>query len=155
MKKKPQVKGKNLLIIDDEEQLLINLSYLFKKYADQVFTAQNGKEGLAILEEHAIHCVISDVSMPELNGIEVIRRLRSQGNEVPFIFYTALKNYELMVEAAKYGAFDFLTKPIFEELESVVAHGLKLGFNKDWESNRNPSEYQAILQELEEGMNDE
>lgn len=144
------MKSKNLLIIDDEEQLLINLSYLLNKYADQIFTAKNGQEGLAILKEQDIHCVICDISMPEMNGVEVIKRVRSMGNEVPFIFYTAFGNHHLMTEAAKYGAFDFLTKPVFEELESVVARGLHEGFkrNENGLKESDPSDYQSILQDF-------
>jgi YesN/AraC family two-component response regulator len=147
---------KNLLIIDDEELLLKNLKYLLKKYATNVFTAYNGKDGLELLKKQNIHCVICDISMPGMTGVEVIRAVREDGNEVPFIFYTAHGNHELMKEAAKYGAFDFLTKPVFEDLESVVSRGLSEGFDRASGTKVDPvNEYQKILDELNQRSEEE
>ncbi|MFP5387310.1 MAG: response regulator [Bacteriovoracia bacterium] len=120
----------NLLIIDDEELLLKNIKYLLQGYADKTFLASNGLEGLKVLEKEDIHCVICDISMPQMNGVELIRVIREKGSEVPFIFYTAYGHSELMIEAAKYGAFDFLKKPDFEGLEEVVSRGIKEGFKR-------------------------
>src|SRR5687768_7213499 len=102
---------KNLLIIDDEELLLENLKILLKKNASNIFLANNATDGLKILNSENIHCVVCDISMPGMTGVELIKKIRTEGNDVPFIFYTAFGNHELMREAAKYGAFDFLTKP--------------------------------------------
>lgn len=141
---------KNLLIIDDEELLLSNLARILKKYATKVFTATNGRDGLHILQTEKIHCVVCDISMPGMTGLEVIKTIRQTNNEVPFIFYTAFGNHELMREAAKYGAFDFLTKPIFEDLESVVSRGLNEGFERanGKREEQDPSEYKKILEEF-------
>jgi DNA-binding NtrC family response regulator len=141
---------KNLLIIDDETLLLENLSILLKSYATQIYTADSPLRGLEILRQEEIHCVVCDIAMPELTGVELIRIIREEGNEVPFIFYTAFGNHELMREAAKYGAFDFLTKPIFEDLEAVVSRGLAEGFRRTQDSDEGAreSEYQSILNEF-------
>lgn len=141
---------KNLLIIDDETLLLENLNVLLKKHASTIFLASNAMEGLRILNTQNIHCVICDISMPGMTGVELIKQIRSEGNEVPFIFYTAFGNHELMREAAKYGAFDFLTKPIFEDLQSVVSRGLTEGFQRVNRQNCPDleSEYQQILEEF-------
>lgn len=141
---------KNLLIIDDEELLLANLKILLKKHASKVFVANNAKDGLKILNSEKIHCVVCDISMPEMTGVELIKQIRTEGNEVPFIFYTAFGNHELMREAAKYGAYDFLTKPIFEDLQSVVSRGLTEGFQRanGQDLKHSESEYQNILEEF-------
>lgn len=140
---------KNLLIIDDEQDLLLNLKALLKKHASRIHIASSGAEGLEILQKENIHCVICDISMPGMSGLEVIKRIRTTGNEVPFIFYTAFKNNELMMEAVKYGAFDFLTKPIFEDLESVVSRGLTEGFKRArGETQTSLSDYQKILDDF-------
>lgn len=138
----------NLLIIDDEELLLKNINYLLRGYADKTFTASNGLEGLKVLEEEEIHCVICDIAMPEMNGVELIQKIRENGSEVPFIFYTAYGHSELMIEAAKHGAFDFLKKPDFDGLEEVVSRGIKEGFHrKNFADMKEEmmSEYEKIL----------
>ena len=101
----------NLLIVDDEPIILKRLKFNLEDYATNIYTAENGIEALEQLKIHQVHCVICDINMPKMNGVEVLRTIREQKNEVPFIFYTAHGNDELMMEAVKYGAFDFLDKP--------------------------------------------
>lgn len=145
----------NLLIVDDEPLLLKRLRANLEEYADKVFTANDGIEALEILSKEDIHCVICDVNMPRMNGVEVIKKIRTDNNQVPFIFYTGHGNNELMLEAAKYGAFDFFNKPDFEGLEEAISHGLKVGFTRhsyaDADADSNEfmmSEYQKILNKI-------
>ncbi len=142
----------NLLIVDDEPLLLKRLKMNLQEYADIVFTAPDGIEALEILKKEKIHCVICDVNMPRMNGVEVIKRIRSEKNDVPFIFYTGHGNQEMMLEVAKYGAFDFFNKPNFDGLEEVIARGLKEGFHRPDMSKDNDtliSEYQKLLNGIE------
>lgn len=141
---------RNLLLIDDEEQILLNLRILLKKYASTIFIASSAKEGLKILRANEIHCVVCDISMPEMTGVELIKQIREDGNDVPFVFYTAFCNHELMREAAKYGAFDFLTKPEFEDLHAVVSRGLSEGFKRKSEekTDENDTVYETILNDF-------
>jgi YesN/AraC family two-component response regulator len=143
---------KNLLIVDDEHLLVKNMSLILQPHASQIFKAYNGKEGLEILRREVIHCVICDITMPEMNGVEFIRESRHLGITVPFIFYTAYGNHEFMLEVAQYGAFDFLRKPDFIELERIVVNGLNEGFdrlnNKEASSESFMSEYQLLLEKL-------
>lgn len=147
----------NLLIIDDEEHLAQNISFLLKGYAEKIFTASNGLEALPILKQEKIHCVICDIAMPKMNGVQLIKKVREEGSQVPFIFYTAYLQSDLMMEAARYGAFDFLSKPDFDGLEEVVSRGLKEGFQRKTDSDMKQemlSEYEKILQmmnDLEDG----
>ena len=120
----------NLLIVDDEPIILKRLKFNLEDYADEVYTAENGLEALEVLKSKIVHCVICDINMPKMNGVEVIKSIRAEGNEVPFIFYTAHGNQDLMMEAVKYGAFDFLNKPNLDGLEDVVSRGLHEGFNR-------------------------
>jgi two-component system nitrogen regulation response regulator NtrX len=143
----------NLLIIDDEELLAQNISFLLKSHAEKIFTANNGLEALPILQQEKIHCVICDIAMPKMNGVELIKNVRAGGSQIPFIFYTAYLQSELMMEAAKYGAFDFLSKPDFDGLEEVVSRGLKEGFTRKTDSDVKQemlSEYEKILQMMTE-----
>lgn len=117
----------NLLLVDDEEHLLELLQITLQDLADQIFVATNGAEALRIISDHQIHCVVCDINMPGMNGIQVISQIRSLNNLVPFVFYTGHGNHELMKEAAKFGAFDFLNKPQLKGLDEVVVRGLRQG----------------------------
>jgi len=139
-----------LLIVDDEEQLIENVMLLLEPYAERILSAPNGKEGLEVLKNEDVQCVICDIRMPVMDGIHLIREVRRSGNEVPFIFYTAHGDPSLMKEAIKYGAFDFLDKPELLNLEDIVQRGLAHGFKvqsdtDDPSSGDFVSEYQKIL----------
>lgn len=141
----------NLLIVEDEELLAENMCFLLKSYTEQIFIAHNGFEALKVLKRESIHCVVCDISMPQMNGVQLIKRAREEGKAVPFIFYTAYGHSELMMEVAKYGAFDFLNKPNFEGLQEVVTRGLKEGFNRKSETESHSdmlTEYEKILQQF-------
>ncbi len=142
----------NLLIVDDETLLLKKLKLLLDFLADEVFTATNGKEALEVMKQQKIHCVICDINMPVMNGVDVIKSIRKDGIDVPFIFYTGHGNHELMLEAAKYGAFDFLNKPNLDGLEEVVERGLNVGTKSPTKPEAETdflSEYAQILKQLE------
>lgn len=147
-----EMKKGNLLIVDDEEMILNRLKFNLEEYADSIFTAINGVEALKIVEENEIHCVVCDINMPRMNGVDVIKSIRKGKNDVPFIFYTGHGNHDLMMEAVKYGAFDFLNKPNLEGLEDVVIRGLKEGYNRAngrvTESEAYVSEYRKLLAEM-------
>lgn len=140
----------NLLIVDDEELLVKNISFLLKKYAENIFVAFNGVEAFEVIQKHPIHCVICDISMPKMTGLEFLQKVRDSGNEVPFIFYTAYAQPEIMMKAAEYGAFDFLRKPDFESLIESITRGIAEGFkreNKTGESGKE-NDYDKLLQDL-------
>jgi YesN/AraC family two-component response regulator len=147
------MKKGNLLLIDDEELILKGLKFYLEDYVDEIFLAENGAEGLKIAKEKEVHCIICDINMPVMNGVEVIKGLRATDNDVPFIFYTGHGNHELMMEAIKYGAFDFLNKPSMDGLEDVVVRGLAEGLHRNsGVPERDPesfvSEYQELLSKI-------
>jgi YesN/AraC family two-component response regulator len=117
----------NLLIIDNEKNLTDNLQILFSKYTDKVFTANNGTDGLRILNNETIHCVVCDIYMPELSGIEVVKKTREQGNKVPFIFFTAYGEDELRGKVSHYEHTLFLLKPDISSIVKIIESMLKLG----------------------------
>ena len=87
-----------------------------------------------------------------MNGVELIKTIRSANNSIPFIFYTGQGNHEIMLEVAKYGAFDFFDKPNFSGLEEVIVRGLKEGFHRNTDIASEASilsEYQQMLNDLD------
>ena len=117
----------NLLIVDDEELIVERIATLLEDYVDETYMAYDGEEGLEVFKANEIHCIICDIRMPKLNGLELIKEIRKIDEKVPFIFYTGHLSKELMLEVVKYGAFDFLDKPNLDYLEEVVQRGLKAG----------------------------
>lgn len=141
----------NLLLIDDESILIDCLKSVLEDYADNILTADNGSSGYDVFKKNEIHCIVCDINMPVMNGVELIRKLRAENIDVPFIFYTGHGNRDLMLEAAQYGAFDFLDKPLLHGLDECVKRALALRLNAD--VNLTPddfmSEYSKMLLELE------
>ena len=117
----------NLLIVDDEPILLSNLEYLLQNSADKVFVAANGAEALELFTKNDIHCILCDVSMPVMDGMEFLREVRKVDTTVPFIFYTGHGSEILMNEAKTLGIFGFLNKPLMERLFEIVKEGLMKG----------------------------
>lgn len=149
---KNDLKKGNLLIIDDEELITESIEMIAKHHADKIFTANTGKDALEILKKEDIHCVICDISMPEMNGLQVIKSAREDGHKTPFIFYTAHGNEQLMMEVIKYNAFDFLDKPNLEGLLEVVTRGLQVGLGTNPPENNEESfmsDFQTLLKRLE------
>jgi YesN/AraC family two-component response regulator len=140
----------NLLLVDDEIRLLHPLRMLLSSYADNIFEAHDGLEALEILAKEKIHCVLSDIQMPRMTGLSLIKTLREQGNNVPFIFYSGNGNRELMLEASQFSAFDFLNKPDLNGLEEMVQKGLKAGVSpiKFVTQFDYISEYQKLIKEI-------
>lgn len=138
----------NLLLIDDETMLLKHLRANLEDLADEVFTAENGVSALEIIAKQKIHCIVCDINMPKMNGIEVIRHVREQELQTPFIFYTGHGSNDLMNEASKYGAFDFLNKPNMTGLEEVVTRGLKNGLGSDDSGENSVESLDDLLKDL-------
>lgn len=116
---------KNLLIVDDEPHLVGVLEFMLKGIAGKIFSADSGKEAFSILSENDIHCVLCDMNLPRMNGIEILREVRARNFSVPFVFFTAEETPESLTEAAKLGALDFFLKPHFQGLEQAVQAGLE------------------------------
>lgn len=141
----------NLLLIDDEPMLLEKTAMLLEDIADEVFTSESGAGALEILKNKEVHCIICDINMPEMNGVEVLKKVRETHPDLPFIFYTGHGSRELMKEAIKFGAFDFIDKPCLDGLEEIAIRGLAKGSGNNAEIIEEPSfesEYQKFLKNL-------
>jgi two-component system NtrC family response regulator len=104
-----------ILFIDDDragrEVALFNL----RKAGYEVTAASDGREGLDAFSPGKFDLVVTDVKMPGLSGIEVLRQVRSQAPDVPVLVITAFGNVETAVEAMKEGAYDFIGKPFHRD----------------------------------------
>ncbi len=108
-----------LLVVDDEPGILELLSVSLRFAGFEVVTATNGPDALARARDGAPELVVMDVMMPGLDGFEVARRLRSDGDRVPVLFLTAKDATEDRVRGLTLGGDDYVTKPF--SLEALVA----------------------------------
>ncbi|MES2286431.1 MAG: response regulator [Bacteroidota bacterium] len=115
--------SKKILIVDDEPDILEFLSYNFSKKGFHVATAINGLEGIKKAESELPQFIISDILMPELNGIEMCKAIREipQLKLIPFLFLTAVNDDYKVLYAMLSGADQYVSKPIrFEYLLVMV-----------------------------------
>jgi nitrogen regulation protein NR(I) len=117
---------KQVLIVDDEPNLRKILSAQLSRDGYEVMTAEDGEQGLALLKEHHIDLVITDLKMPKVDGMTLLRRALELEPELPIILITAHGTIDTAVEALKSGAFDFVTKPFDkDEVRQIVGKALK------------------------------
>ena len=103
-------------IIDDDQAMRESLVFLLRSAHIAAETFASGPAFLASLPDDRLRCVITDVRMPEMSGLELLRRLREMKIVVPVIVITGHGDVPLAVEAMKFGAIDFLEKPFDDEV---------------------------------------
>jgi len=104
-----------LLLIDDERPTLEMLGISLASEGYEVITAESGKEGLKIFEEQGPKLVIADIKMPGIDGIEALKRIKTIDSEAEVIVITGHGDMDSAIAALRYGASDFITKPIRDE----------------------------------------
>jgi len=105
-------KTARILLIDDDESFRKILDYNLNKEGYEVVCAPDGKKGLKRLETESFGVVITDIKMPGMDGMEVLRRVKTQHPETLVIMITAHGSIEMAVEAMREGAYDYITKPL-------------------------------------------
>ena len=112
---------KRILIVDDEENTRIGLSKLLTQEGFDVGSAANGSEALDYLGQRKVNLVISDINMPEMNGLVFLRELSRKFPSTSVIMITAYGGVESYLEAMNLGAYEYLHKPVrLDELRSVM-----------------------------------
>ena len=103
-----------LLYVEDDDIIRVELSQLLSNFFSMVHVAKNGKEGLRTFLENQdeIDLILTDLNMPELNGIEMIKKIRTLDNKIPIIFATAHSDSEFLAEAIKLRVQEYIVKPI-------------------------------------------
>jgi two-component system response regulator AtoC len=111
----------HVLIVDDELNIRRVLAALLRREGHEVSTAADGEQALAVLQHAPVHVVVTDLVMPKLDGLELLKRIAIDYPDIPVIVITAHGSVDSAVQALKTGAFDYITKPFEqEELKKVV-----------------------------------
>lgn len=109
-----------ILIVDDEPALAAYLDEVIREEGYRTRRANSAVEAFAALEEEAFNLVITDLRMPETDGLEILRKVRERDPDLGVIVMTAFASLETAVEALRLGAMDYITKPLHVEEVQVV-----------------------------------
>jgi len=107
-----------ILVVDDEESIRALLKELLSSLGYEVGLAANGLEALSVLDDHPVDLLLSDIRMPGMTGMELLKMVALRRDEIPVVLLTACDEVPIAVEAMKSGALDYLVKPI--DLDAVT-----------------------------------
>ena len=115
-----------ILVVDDDESLRWVTQAQLQQSGYQVNSAADGRQALESMSESPPDLVITDLQMPGMSGLELLKRIRAEYPEILVILVTAFGTVETAVEAMKAGAYDYITKPVnMDELRMIVSRGLE------------------------------
>ena len=112
---------KRILVVDDEEDARVALSKILTYEGYDVSSAANGLEALNFLRNQDVELIITDINMPEMNGLTFLRELNRRHPQSHVIMITAFGEMESYLEAMNLGAFEYINKPVrYDELKKVI-----------------------------------
>ena len=101
-----------LLLIDDEESIVRVLSLSLRSDGYDVATAYNGEEGIKLFQQESPDIVLTDIKMPGMDGIEVLKKVKELNPDTEVIVITGHGDMDSAIEALQHGASDFINKPV-------------------------------------------
>jgi two-component system response regulator PilR (NtrC family) len=119
-------KGARVLVVDDERSIREMLAIVLRREGHDVVIAEDGRTAIATLERGAVDLIICDIKMPDMSGVDVLRKAKEIDQDVVAMMITAFASTETAVEAMRLGACDYLTKPFdVDELKMKVREKLE------------------------------
>ena len=138
-----------VLVVEDDPSTSFTLQETLRREGYEIASAADGETALDAVTTHSPDLIILDVKLPEMSGLEVLRRLRATGCEVPVIVVTSYGNVQMAVEAIKLGAFDFVQKPFeLAALRLLMERALEVDRLRHEQSFRHEREARAHQQGL-------
>jgi two-component system response regulator PilR (NtrC family) len=115
-----------ILVVDDEQSLREVLSIMLKRAGYAVTSAMDGEEAIELLNKEIFDLVITDLRMPKIDGMEILKAVKSASPETVVLIITAFASADSAVEAMKLGAYDYLTKPFqVDEVQLIIRNALE------------------------------
>ena len=101
-----------VVIVDDEDANLVSLRKIFQKEGMRPLTAADGQEALELCRQHQVHVVLTDLMMPGMSGLDLLKALQTVAPDAEVVMMTAYGTIETAVQAMREGAYDFVEKPL-------------------------------------------
>lgn len=150
-----------ILIVDDEEAIREVVSSILEAQGYQCSTASNGREALDVLKEKSFDLVLSDMVMPEMDGMQLLRKLREKDPDLPVVMVTAMHDLSTAIDAIRHGAYDYILKPfeknqLFLSISRALEHRRVVVENRDYQHNleklveKRTGELRRALSQLEQ-----
>src|SRR2546430_4218034 len=118
-----------ILVVDDERSILVLLKEALSQWGYHVTTAASATEALAILKSELFDALITDIRMPDMSGLELLREVKKQDESIEVVMMTGYPTIASAVQALKEGAYDYLSKPlILDELRHLKARMMERRF---------------------------
>ena len=118
-------KKASILVVDDERGVRQSFNMVFKDDY-RVFQAESGKEAIDIFAENPVDVILLDIILPDVNGLELIEKLKTISPNSEIIMVTAVKEIQTAVKAIKFGAYDYIVKPfVVEEVKNIIHRALE------------------------------
>ena len=115
-----------ILVVDDEESIREFLEIMLKKEGYEITTAEDGERALELVKKKSFDMVISDMQMPKMNGMELLKNVKDTAPDMVFMMITAFGTTETAIEAMKMGAYDYILKPFkIDEVRINIANALR------------------------------
>lgn len=152
-----------ILVVDDQAKIRAGIKAMIENMElpfapDPVFTAQNGLEALGILQKQDVDIVISDIRMPDMDGLALMERVRENGKSVEFIVISGYDDFNYAQRALELGAKGYLLKPVErKKLQQLLSRlGMEQMAMRDKEGRAIQKIFESrVLEILEEGKKDE
>ena len=109
-----KLKKSSILLADDEEDLRNSFKKVLLLYVDKVYVASNGQEALELYNKHKPDILITDLKMPKLNGLDLIKTIRKENEEIPIIVTSAYTDQNFLLDSIKLSLIEYVVKPIRE-----------------------------------------
>ncbi|MBL7870464.1 MAG: sigma-54-dependent Fis family transcriptional regulator [Cyclobacteriaceae bacterium] len=136
-----------ILIIDDDRDLCKVLSTFLKKKEYEVEVAQTGEDGLKILREHEFDLVLCDFRLPDMTGVETLRKIKVINPKVAVVIITGYSDVRTAVETFKYGANDYVTKPLYpDELLVTIKETIQKNKERSGQSEKSAEHVSKPIQ---------
>lgn len=126
-----------ILVIDDEVEICLILNKFLSKNGFEVSTAHTGKDGLQKIKSENYDLILSDFRLPDFNGLDLLKEIKSLKPHSKVIMITGYSDIRMAVEVIKYGAIDYVTKPLYpQEMLSLINESLATSTEESQNNNR-------------------
>lgn len=116
----------NILLVEDDEDCRVSLSTILAEEGYNITTAGNGRTAVKLLKEQKFSLVLTDLKIPDIDGLGVMKKAKTIDSDITVIFLTAFASVESAIEAMKSGAYDYLSKPLnIDEVRLVIKKALR------------------------------